>query len=986
MKSIFTIVFISINFLTVVGQQPYLRRFTDENGLPSKVIYEMVQDKNGFLWIGTDNGFCRYDGQEFKVYQNNAAKDQEFIGVYVSPTNVTWCWNISGQLFYIKNDELLLYKPMSEFSEEYVTSKVIGDEKGNIWIGTSNQWKKSVVKCNENDSCFLMPMIKEEIELYEFFHQLKDLHKEKTFILRKLHFFFLGKETFLYKFYAKNKDKDHTTYFFLDKTNTLCSYNLNNFIGKITINKGKLKIDPHPIMEALSKDIHEKISGVNIDRKGNWWIRTPNAMYAYTKNLKPINNRKPIIKGIQINEIIEDKEGGYWLATNGKGLYYMPNYKVISYDETNSILKEDWILKVHPTSENNHLLFSKQGNVYSETNGELKHIKSLNFDVAIVKESFENNRLYIKQNKNKLLHKYDLNENSVKLTNYSFGAIKDFLETKDFLYVGNQSMFIVRGKTENGLALASEKESILKKRTYAVHKAYDKKIWVGTIDGLYLYTNKEIKKLKISNESYFDLWVNDIVSTKDSIIWVATNNEGLFAFKNEKVIDQITMDNGLVSNSCTALFIDNQEDLWVNTSDGLSTVNLKTKEIRFIDKFNGLPSNAVKTIYVKNNKVILGTNQGLTIFDKSQMIRQDIPLKVTISKVKINGLDTENKERYHEKYNRNNFQFEFIAPSFKRSSKILYKYKLDGVDEDWLETTSNTVVYNNLKSGKYTFQVKATDRNGSTAGPDKSIVIYIETPYWETWWYYIVIGLVIAIGILSIFLLVLRAYKIRNDKEIQINRKMSELRINALQSQMNPHFIFNALNAIQNFFTTNDGELAMIYLSKFARLIRLIFEYSKVSVISLRKEIDFLKLYLQLEELRFSDKIDIELQTIDVIDIEDIKVPPLLVQPIIENAFKHGLMHKEEGGKLIVKFKQLNDKSIHCIIEDNGIGRTKAAEFSKWKPKEYKSSGVNTIEERVNLINKEHNKEVIQFTIIDLVDKNSNPAGTRVEFWIKMME
>lgn len=986
MKSTFIIILlIFLSCFATLGQQPHLRRFTDENGLPSKVIYEMVQDKNGFLWIGTDNGFCRYDGQEFKIYQNNAAKDQEFIGVYVSPTNVIWCWNISGQLFQIKNNKLILYQPINKLSKDYIVSKVIGDEKGNIWIGTSDSWKKEIMTCNASDSCAFEAKINNELDFYNFFQKLKDGHKEKTFILRKSDFFGLDKESFLHQYYFKQKVQDYTTYLFLDKTNTLCVYNFNNFVGKITLDNGKLKMAPHPIMEQLSKDITEKISGVNVDRAGNWWIRTANAMYAYNKQLQPINNRKPIIEGLQINEIIEDHEKGYWLATNGNGLYYMPNYQVISYDKTNSILKEGWILNISPLDKNSHLLFSNKGDIYKETDKQLELLKSSNFNSSSIKSTFDKTKFLIKKGKEKLLYLYDYNQNQISLSQYSFGAVKDFLETEDSMYVGNQSEFLAIQKKEYKF---EERGSsiVLRKRTYALHQAYDKKIWVGTIDGLYLFDNKKIKKLAISNNAFFDLWVNDIKETKDSIIWVATNNEGLFAFKNQSIIEQITMDNGLISNSCKELFIDNQGDLWVNMADGISSMNLKTKEIKFIDKFNGLPSNSIKVIRVKGNQVMLGTNTGLTIFDKSQMLRQDIPLNVTITQVKINGVDTTINAIYHETYDRNNFQFEFIAPSFKRSNKILYKYKLDDVDAEWLETTSNTVVYNNLKSGRYTFQVKATDRNGFTTGPTKSIIIVIETPYWETWWYYIFVGLLIAIGILSIFLWVLKTYKKRNDKEIQINKKMSELRINALQSQMNPHFIFNALNAIQNFFTTNDGELAMIYLSKFARLIRLIFEYSKVSVISLRKEIDFLKLYLQLEELRFSDKIDIELKTVDVIDMEDIKVPPLLVQPIIENAFKHGLMHKEEGGKLSVKFKQLNDKSIHCIIEDNGIGRKKAAEFSKWKPKEYKSSGVNTIQERVNLINKEHNKEVIQFTIIDLVDKDANPTGTRVEFWIKLIE
>ncbi len=227
--------------------------------------------------------------------------------------------------------------------------------------------------------------------------------------------------------------------------------------------------------------------------------------------------------------------------------------------------------------------------------------------------------------------------------------------------------------------------------------------------------------------------------------------------------------------------------------------------------------------------------------------------------------------------------------------------------------------------------------------------------------------------------------KTRAQQESEFQEKITQLKMQALQAQMNPHFIFNSMNAIQQFLTTNDSESAMIYLSRFARLIRLIFEYSRKSSVTLEEEIDFLKLYLDLENLRFKNKVTVNLEIEDGIDKESISIPPLLVQPLIENAFKHGLMHKESDGKLLIFFSQ-NNGWLKCTVQDNGVGRKKAKELGQWKPENYRSSGLKITKERLKLMkdSQNENDENIRLSIEDLHDGNGQPAGTKVELLIDL--
>lgn len=228
--------------------------------------------------------------------------------------------------------------------------------------------------------------------------------------------------------------------------------------------------------------------------------------------------------------------------------------------------------------------------------------------------------------------------------------------------------------------------------------------------------------------------------------------------------------------------------------------------------------------------------------------------------------------------------------------------------------------------------------------------------------------------------------KTKEQREAAFKEKISRFKMQALQAQMNPHFIFNSMNAIQQFIVTNDNEAAMNYLSKFARLIRLIFEYSQKTQITLRQEINFLSLYLHLENLRFKNKIEAGVHVEPNIPLDQIELPPLLIQPLIENAFKHGLMHRPQGGKIDIRFS-LNKQVLTCTIEDNGVGRVAAAKLNSWRPEEYRSSGIKITEERLNLINARQEPESIdhqQMIITDLVDHNNQALGTRIELILKL--
>jgi sensor histidine kinase YesM len=219
--------------------------------------------------------------------------------------------------------------------------------------------------------------------------------------------------------------------------------------------------------------------------------------------------------------------------------------------------------------------------------------------------------------------------------------------------------------------------------------------------------------------------------------------------------------------------------------------------------------------------------------------------------------------------------------------------------------------------------------------------------------------------------------KIKSD----FTQKIAEIEMKALRSQMNPHFIFNSLNSIQKYILKNDAFAASQYLTKFSKLIRLILDHSNQNYIALNSEIELLKLYIEIEDLRFDKQFDYDLQVDSLLETVNILIPSMIIQPYIENAIWHGLLHKETKGKLLLSFTKSTENCIKVIIEDNGIGREKALELKSKQLLKKKSYGIQITQDRISILNQTEDKATI-CNIFDLKDKNNKATGTRIELII----
>jgi LytS/YehU family sensor histidine kinase len=295
-----------------------------------------------------------------------------------------------------------------------------------------------------------------------------------------------------------------------------------------------------------------------------------------------------------------------------------------------------------------------------------------------------------------------------------------------------------------------------------------------------------------------------------------------------------------------------------------------------------------------------------------------------------------------------------------------------GVDTNWVSTSTRAVQYPTMPPNNYTFEIKAKNEDGIWSKP-RTLSFSIFPPFWFTWWF---IGLEILFGI-GIISAIFWYREKQNRTKSASEKRMVESELKALRSQMNPHFTFNTLNAIQLAVETSDRLVASKYIGDFAVLIRKVLENSKHSSISLEEEISMLKLYIELEQFRFSNKFLFEIIVEEDLDLNFIRIPAMVIQPFVENAILHGLAPKEGEGKLTLKLYEKED-AIHCVIEDNGVGRERAMEIKKLKKFSHKSMAMEITEERMDLYNKGLN-DAFSIKIIDLKDDNNIPQGTRLE-------
>ncbi len=490
-----------------------------------------------------------------------------------------------------------------------------------------------------------------------------------------------------------------------------------------------------------------------------------------------------------------------------------------------------------------------------------------------------------------------------------------------------------------------------------------------------------LQPLEIGGDTRFFL-----EDSKTNTLWLASS-EGLVKVSlTDFSLKKYNQQHGLSATSIKSILQDKLGFLWLGTSKGITRFEISTEKFQNFDRSDGLPGlvfNDFSAVKKSDGTFWFGCENGIAVFDPTNFKLLENHAKPLITNILVNDLPDKNLScrktgatnleeirSLRLDYRRNTLSFDFVLPDFSDPSKNRYRFQMEGLDPAPVESGIRGFArYADLQPKKYCLLVWGANCDGIWNNEPTRLDIEIRPPFWQTWWF--VTAMVFAF--LSIVFGIYRYRIAQIHRENQLVQQKTSAELNALRAFINPHFLFNALNSLNSFILTKKSEAANIYLDEFAKLMRQMLDHAQKSVVNLHDELELNELYMKVERRRFQFPFDFEISVADEIDQFDTFIPSMILQPFVENAIWHGLQNRTDPGGFLKINIQTDEKYLICSIEDNGVGRARAAELKSRQGQKHRSQGLNITRMRLEKLAGSNRAETF-----DLTDGAGNPAGTRV--------
>ncbi|NUQ26317.1 MAG: histidine kinase [Saprospiraceae bacterium] len=989
--------FVLSGILCVVGAQTPpagFLRFTADDGLPSSEVHEILQDRQGYLWFATDNGVSRYNGYRFENFGTLQGLDDPVV-FYLQEDRQgrVWMQGMSARLYYFEKDSIHTFAGNSALDSLKSRIAISGDYR--FYVDTLGQVYNSIPRVglmrfsssgegeflikDHSLSAYLVEnrainVLSYNIPSKEFLQPIDDPWGAKDQWQ-----FTIFQDRQKSKYILPKGELPVEMYTWCSADHTLVVANLGYLFG---FREGKL-VWQIPFPEQVA-DIYQNSQGEIYLGLGR---RKGMRHYQTIADLQH-NRFETMLEGYSVSHVIEDRQGGYWFATTEAGVFYRPNAHMSIFNQASG-LPNDYVTSIALKNEHEAFVgldgsglvkvnaFSKEVSPFLPYAGQ--KIFDLAFDSKreILWATVDNSSL------NYFLHgkwrpiidpiASATHKREVGFAARHFHLSSDLNTLWGAYHIGFAQIDPGLQKVVFSSKYDLQQEAPYQTRTLDACTTFDKRSWIANIYGLFELRDSQLITPKQKHPA-FQTRIEAIEELPDSTLVIGSKGYGLVFWKGDRTAS-LTEADGLTANMIETLTVDNKGNLWAGTLNGLNKVRWDWEgrfEIEKITTAHGLPSNEITDAAVWGNTVWVGTTKGLAYFQSSKpsLISPAPILSAVLANRRSLDLTTPVRLAYSEK----NLTINFFAINFKLNGKIPYRYRFN--KGEWVQTFNTSLNFPSLPTGDRHFEVQAQNEDGEWS-ESAGFQFYIRPPWWQTWWFWSAIAL-------SSLLIVLAAARyrisqVRHEEQLKraFYKEISEKEMEALRSQMNPHFIFNCLNSINNFIVRNDSAQAAGYITKFSRLMRLVLDNSRSQRVPLEKEIEALRLYLELEAMRFDDKFRYEIWVDDEIDQQFCQIPPMLIQPYIENAIWHGLMHKPEGGSVVVDVRPPTDNKLLVEITDDGVGRARAAELESKSTLQRKSYGGLITEERLRILNPDKPDEN-KVSIHDLVDANGKACGTRV--------
>lgn len=1005
--------------LPLYGQSYNYHHYTVDDGLPTNYVYGGLQDSRGYIWFYTEKGLARFDGYEFKTFtvEDGLPTNDAWMLVEDSRGRM-WVGCFGEKIVAIDGDSILT---IARNERPYFSGFSLKKVEEQIYFDHPAEYGKIIVEHQQRyDTVYTEVFRKYLRKAYEggYYHSAYKLPDNRRL-------FFLHQPPRAHILDGQNASMEELKFPSLSESliNTLRHQPHNSSIfwrGKLYIapkNDSMIfefdlkrerirRLNTNPLLGGESRYHSFQVQGELLFFQSNRGLLALDSAFQLAhKHIveRPVPHMKPFM----------DRERNLWLPTRGEGVYLLTaqslRTKVIpvkgggskalcelafepggniyagSQDGAVYALNGDHLALAVPPPENSmndirrvrKLIFTEEGGLWLA-----RQSKGLYFFPSLEEDGIPFRQITKQSNVRSL-------NNTEKDCPLCWRVAPEYeLYIKDLAYhAPTRRLYAARRIYSFIFHADPESEPDLhilsKERNHTSLFAEDGTLWVGLTQGLARYQNGHYEKLA-TNSPIDERVILCLEEDPWGRVWVGTDGAGLFVEHNN-AFSPVASTNGLmVQDLC---FFGNKA--WAATNKGVWQIAVDPKgKSNILEEVyttnHGLPSIEIMAVEADSSHLYAATNNGLAQIKLYKSFQDSSAIPLRINQLLVNGKAMPVDSVYRLRHDQNEIQIDFTALSYKSTGNINYYYRLENADRQTLKTRNQQVRYSGLRPGSYTFRLFAEDIEQRLSRVEK-LQFIIAPPWWQTTEAWLV-----GFGGLSLLGWLFYRWRIhqvrqRTEQETSVNKQFAELELKALQSQMNPHFVFNALGAIQYFIQINEKQSADLYLSKFATLMRLFLESSKNKYLNLAQELKLLRLYVELEQLRFRHRFDFEVEVDTSINQYTRLVPTMLLQPFVENAINHGLFHKKAKGKLHLSIIPGDQGSIRCVLTDDGVGREKAATLRRQLKRGHRPRAMQITQERLHALSTIEGYK-IDIEVSDLKAASGSAKGTRVVIKIPEIE
>jgi ligand-binding sensor domain-containing protein/two-component sensor histidine kinase len=988
----FFVVFLMIPLLFVHGTgaaQNYLyKHFTIADGLPSNTIYNCAQDAKGFLWFGTDAGVVRFDGSRFSTFSpvEDGLSDTEILRTWSDSKGNVWFMGLNGSVCYYNGNRIINERTDQRLlqmrSSQYYLS-MAEDKQGNLFFTGYREFailspEKLLVK--------------------------KDIPLENADTINGVSLFrdedgginvMSSAGNILRKFKTDGQfDRVPVAYRFKSRAayptlrGTILYYTKDNQIIEFDGKKETLLYTPGILLN---------VSNLQKDSKGNLWIFDyKRGVFILRYKNQVYEEPRLVLSDVGVGTIFEDHAQNIWISTNSTGIFCFPPY----FDNNYSYIKAPGIL-----SENLHAVFA-DANKYLWLGSQSGIVQEFSLPDMVVQRSFSSGRSYnrvlditgngeglvfVCRDDSSFVVRTTERNASVLNVHLAAGALKRgvFIEPHQLMISSSAMLVLVSVKDTRFESVVLDKLA----RNYG--SCYDGfgKVWYSNEKGLFSFSytdylrSGQVNAIQIAAQAEFlkDRILDIVPLAKDKVA-VASDGSGIGIIENGQLIRVITEKDGLASNICKRLSLAGNV-LVVAGNKGLSLLVLRdnyneVETVFKLDRTNGLASDEVRDVQFNNGLLYIATSKGLVILKLADLLKERSQPSLVYIESFVAGDSLNVLDGMQIPFDLRNLSLRFSCLNLDFYNQSLYQYSLQrGGTTNWVNTATGIIQFSNLAAGDYVLQIRARNRAGQWSAPMVRR-FSIKLPFWKSPEFIFLSAflLLLAGGILFFYL-----YNTRRKQEkekLEMRHQVTLLENQALQALMNPHFIFNALGSIQSLLNQHQVEKASDYLTRFSRLVRMNLESASKNFISLEEELERLQLYLRLEKLRFGDQLSFTIKVHEGLDLEEIQIPSMLLQPFVENALLHGILPAMRRGDIAIEIQPLHTDQLEVVIADNGIGINQS--FATKAESTHESKGTTLTKERLFMLENLYGKKAT-LTIADRSTETPPATGTKVTMQLPLV-